>query len=299
MFPGNGFRIANDVLTDISYVLVEPVVSIPLGAPVAGGAWTLTPSSMTGIYDGAQLVAGVPGGNLELLTVANVTATTFDVTFQNAHLASEVVSGATFPLAPQDSTHFFTQEEMLEYLSNAQNRYLTACPFLLNTATQIFNPGIKVSGLPADAVQLERVAVNGVSLHEQGKVGLDWIDYRWPSVQGRMPQVWFEDRVNFFTYGVAPIPGNTFATELYYARRDSDLLQLHEGFLLPDPFLTYLKYLVLAQCFGKEGEMRDPARARYCEQRYELGVQIGRKVYDNIQTQEVVSPAPVGGISIV
>lgn len=286
-FPGNGYKIANDVLNEISYVLVEPVVSTTLGTVVTAGTHTVTPGSMLSIFAGAQLIVGT-GVTEEVITVTAVTTTTFTATFANAHAASDAVIGATFPVG-EDNNPFFGQNEILTYLSNAQNDYLTACPVILGVTTQNFAPAQRIQNVPPDAIQIERVAVTGSALWEQGQVSTDWLSPTWQQATPGHPQTWFEDRVNFMTYGVQPVPLNAFTAELLYAQRDSALLALNEGFLLPDPFLTYLKYAVLAQCFGKDGEMRDPGRAQYCQQRASLGVQIGRKVYENAKTQEVVN----------
>lgn len=286
MFPGNGFKVANDVLTDISYVLVEPVVQTTLGTLVAGpGVVTVTPGSMAAIYAGAQLIAGA-GATQEVITVASVTPTTLTATFAFAHAGTDQLIGATFPVG-EGNNPFFTQNEMLQYLSDAENDYLTACPVILNVITQNFLPAQRIQNVPLDCIQMERVATGGYALYEQGQTSLDWMQPTWQQATPNAPQSWFEDRVNFMTYGVEPVPLNSFTVEVLYAQRDSALLKLNEGFLLPDPMLTYLKYGVLAQCFGKDGEMKDPARARYCEQRVGLGVKIGLKFYENANAQTV------------
>lgn len=289
-FPGNGYKIANDVLTEISYVLVEPVVDTTLGTAVAApGVATVTPPTMASIYAGALLIVGT-GTTQEVITVNSVTPTTLTATFVYAHTPTEQLIGATFPVG-EDNNPFFTQSEMLQYLADAENDYLTACPVILNVVTQNFGPAQRVQSVPADCLQLERIATGGYALYEQGQTSLDWLAPTWQQATPSAPTSWFEDRVNFMTYGVEPVPLNSFAVQVIYAQRDSEPLALNEGFLLPDPFLTYVKYDVLAQCFGKDGEMRDPARARYCEQRVGLGVKIGRKFYENAIAQGVTENA--------
>ena len=284
-FPGNGYKIANDLLNEISTVLIEPVVNTTLGTAVAApGVATVTPGTMASIYAGAQLIVGT-GGTVEVITVSSVTPTTLTATFLFAHGASDQLIGATFPVG-EDNNPFFTQTEMLGYLSDAQNDYLTSCPLILNRATQHFNPAQRIQNVPVDALQIERVATGGYALYEQGQTSLDWLTPTWQQSLPTAPTSWFEDRVNFMTYGVEPVPLNAFDVNVLYAQRDAAQLALNEGFLLPDPFLTYVKYSVLTQCFGKDGEMKDPARAKYCEQRVGLGVKIGRKFYENAQMQQ-------------
>lgn len=297
VFPGNGFKIANDVLTEISYVLVEPVVNTaPVSSVGPGTNVTVTPANMANIYAGAYLLMGAAAnGNFEEIQVLTVTSTTFTANLTYAHPSGDFLYGATFPVGLPEATGgvltnpFFTQVEMLQYLSDAENNYLTACPMLLTAVDQTFTTGATVGTIPADAIQIERIQMNGTSLQEQSQLGNDWLNYTWPGTAPSSPAIRYQDRVNFETYAIQPAPSATTVAELIYAQRDSQSLQLIEGFLLPDPFLTYVKYKVLAQCYGKEGEMRDMARARYCEQRWEIGIKLGRKFYENAQMQEVVN----------
>lgn len=294
-FPGSGYMIANDVMNLISNVLVEPVVSTTLGTAVTAGSQTVTPGSMASIYVGAMLIVDT-GTAQEVITVTAVTTTTFTAVFTKSHANTAPLFGATFPVC-ETNNYFFSQTEVLAHISDAQNDYLTRAPIVLNVTTQAFAFAQKTSSIPSDCIQLERVAVVnnpagnvlGKALWEQGQSSVDLLNQFWGQAPPALPDWWYEDRVAFETYGVSPIPLNTFSTELLYAQRDSQVLALNEGFLLPDPFLLYVMYGTLAELFGKDGEQRDPARARYCEQRFDLGVQIGQRVYANIMAQQTMA----------
>jgi hypothetical protein len=242
---------------------------------------------MAYIYVGAMLIAG-SGSTEEVITVTAVTATTLTATFAFVHASSDQLIGATFPVG-EDNNPFFSQNEMLNYLSDGENDYLTRVPVILNRTTQNFAPTQRIQNMPSDAIQVERVAVNGYALMEQGQASLDLLNYTWGVTTPGPPETWFEDRLNFMTYGVQPVPLNTFVANLLYAQRDSALLALNEGFLLPDLYLTYVKYYVLAQCFAKDGEMRDQARAQYCVQRVDTGVKIGLNFYESVMAQGTVN----------
>lgn len=286
-FPGSGYCIANDVANLISNVLVEPVVSTTLGTAVTPGSQTVTPGSMNAIYAGAMLIVG-SGGTQEVVTVTAVTPTTLTAFFANAHAGTEALLGATFPVG-ENNNYFFSQTEVLGHISDAQNVFLTRAPIVLNVATQAFAFAQKTAALPTDCVQMERVSVNGKALWEQGQSSADLLNKFWGQVSPTTPDFWYEDRVAFMTYGVSPIPLNSFAAELVYAQRDSEVLALNEGFLLPDPFLTYVLYGALSELFGKDGEQRDPARQQYCEKRFELGVQTANRVYQNLMQQQTMA----------
>jgi hypothetical protein len=240
---------------------------------------------MSSIYVAAMLIVG-SGVTQEVVTVTAVTPTTFTATFVFAHASTEAVAGATFPVG-ETLNPFFTQQEMLNYMDHAQHDYLIRVPFCIKVATASFTPTQRINSIPGDCLQIERISVNGKALREQGQASLDLLNPAWQQAIPSLPTTWFEDRVNFMTYGVQPVPLNAFTAELIYAQHEFNALVLNSSFLLPDPFLTYVKYNVLAQCFAKDGEMRDPARADYCQRRYETGVQVGLQFYDNMKAQQV------------
>ena len=278
-----GYKVVNDVLNEVSAVLVEPVVNTTVAAAISAGTQTVTPGSMASIYTGALLIVGT-GASQEVVTVTATTSTTFTAVFANSHGGGTAVTGATFPVA-QTGDPFFTQQEMLHYVDKAQHDYLVRVPFCMTVATQSFAPQQRIGTIPSDCLQIQRISVNGKALLEQGQMSHDLLDSGWPQAFADFPNTWFEDRVNFMTFGVQPVPLNIFTAELMYAQHALNALGLTSSFLLPDPFLTYVKYNVLAQCFAKDGEMRDPARADYCQRRFDTGVQIGLQFYDNVTAQ--------------
>jgi len=88
---------------------------------------------------------------------------------------------------------------------------------------------------------------------------------------------WFEDRTGLYQFGVNGRPSTGLPIEILCSVRDSDTLEMTDGFLVPDPFLHYIRYLSLSYAFSKDGEQRDPMRAAYCKQRYDRGVMITRR----------------------
>ena len=91
-------------------------------------------------------------------------------------------------------------------------------------------------------------------------------------------KAWWEDREGLYAFGVGPgVPSTNLPVEVLCSIRDTDSLQLTDGFLVPDVMLHYTRLKALQYCFEKDGEMRDPMRAIYCKQRYERGVMISRR----------------------
>ena len=55
---------------------------------------------------------------------------------------------------------------------------------------------------------------------------------------------------------------------------------------VPDSFISYLAYGVLAKIFSRDGETRDAARERYCTARWEEGLSLGRSISDESTEEE-------------
>lgn len=265
--------LANDVLNWVSFVLIEQFVNVLCPWTIAPGVAIITPSSMTGIYNGALLMVGA-GASLEVVTVSAVTATTFTATFANAHVANEPLVGATFPSGQTDNP-LFTQAEMLGYLFDVQNDFLVKVQqAVYNVATVNFTTGKRIYPAPADAIRMERVSIAGAQLFDVSQTSLDLQDSYWESAAQTTPKAWYQDKLNNALFGFSPTPGVGGSASTWYSQRGPVAMTLSSTFLLPDPLLMYIKYGVLARCFDKDGELRDPNRAKYCQSRYALGVQI-------------------------
>jgi len=268
---GTGWICANDVLTDISYICVEQVVNANPTIGFANG------------NPGALIIVGYGQPSQEVVLVISTTATTFTAVFANAHPATDTLTGATFPTC-QTNNEFFQQSEVLTYLAEAQNDYLLRVKCILNRVPQNWTFTMKTNAQPADCIQLQRVAVSNyatppiyTALREQPQSSLDLLQPNWQQQGYNQPKIWYEDRVGNLTYGVWPATGNAFTAYLLYAQRDTSPLGLTDGFLLPDPFLTYVKYGTLAKMLSKDGQQADPARAKYFTQRFEAGCTLGAK----------------------
>ena len=273
---GAGFLIVNDILTDASYQLIEPVVNQVV--PVAGiglGLQTVVVWD-DGMYVGAKLLIGVRGGNLEVITITGVTPrTSFAAIFVNAHVAGEPIIGATFPCQTTAGDPFFLQSERLEYLATAINDFLIACPLVYAITTAIsFGSTQPIQPLPADCQVPVRVAAFQSALRETSQSNLDSIDWRWQQFAASEPIAYYRDKTGLQNFGIWPVANNTTAIEMIYLQRSPQVLGMADGFLIPDPFMIYVKARLFSFAYSKDGEARSPALAKYFAQRYEMGVKI-------------------------
>lgn len=175
--PGVGFRTAADVLMEVSFHLVEEVVDTTIITVVGPGGYgsggygqygygsgspeVIKPASTTAMYDGALIIVGWGLDTAEVVTILHVTLTGYIYTsaFVNVHNPGETILAPTFP-TQQTTDPFYTQQEMLGYLSRAQNEFLSACPVYYQLVQQNLLYGQILQATPGNCIELSRVAAS-------------------------------------------------------------------------------------------------------------------------------------------
>jgi hypothetical protein len=164
--PGIGYRTAADILMECSFHLSQPAVYNGLTAPVIPGVGvSANVGSTYAMYPGAQIILEVPGNAAqEAVTISSVPSQTqFTATFANPHAAAAPVWGATFP-TQQATDPIYTQSEMLQYLSRAQNEFLTAVPCYYQRFFQTVQTGVLYQATPPTAILIDRIAASMLNL---------------------------------------------------------------------------------------------------------------------------------------
>lgn len=163
-----GQRYVTDLMAEIGIRLLEPFVNTELTASVSPGSSVTIPVLTTdALYPGAFVVLGWHGASAEVVTVLTVpSATSFTADITAAHASGEIVFGGTFP-TQRPTDPIFTQSEILGYIAQAQNEFLTRVPLLLQNQQQFLALGQTYQTLPATAIELERVAVQSLPTASQ------------------------------------------------------------------------------------------------------------------------------------
>jgi hypothetical protein len=248
------------ILEDVAYALVEPVVNTTLGTDLPlRGVNTVIPASMAGIFVGAYLLVDT-GPNQEQVIVTAVSSgaplPTFTAYFANLHSASAPVVGATFPSGAPDHP-LFTQNEMLAYLAEVQNEFLLKTRCIFGVTGTFFEPVNLVLESqqrfyqqPLTAIRVERVArvITGLpimDLYETSQADLDRDNFSWES-DSDVPKQWFRDQTNTAMFGITPMPNVEGSLELWYSKRGSignqNAVFLSDVLLVPDVMAHYIKY---------------------------------------------------------
>lgn len=292
-------RIANDILEDVAFHLIEPVVDTTVALAISSGSQVVTPDSVKGIYVGAKLLIARAGVNEEVATVTAVTATTFTAIFANSHTAGVAVNGATFPSGQTDHP-LFTQAEMLAYLEDVQNDFLLKIQPVYNTADVTIIGTTRDYAQPAATIRMERISIAGKQLFNTTQSDLDLNDPNWPSVTSPpVPTDWYQDMIETAKFGVFPLPQVGETAEVWFSEKETATLDLDTTLLVPDVFTHYLKYGTLERAWSKDGEQRDPQRAEYCNRRYRLGLFVAKKFMEGSKVEpphrdvSIARPAPM------
>lgn len=275
-------RIALDILRAVSFHLVERMVKTSLGVAVAAaGVATVTPPEMRGIFAGALLLVARGTGVEEVVTVTSTTVTQFTATFAFAHAAADTVDGATFSSGATD--HFlWTTTEMLNYLAEAQQEFLTATRSVYSTASDTVLAAQRVYTKPVTAIRVEHLSIDNAALRYVSQEELDLGNRLWPADTG-IPRAWFEDRLDPNLYGYNRIPQVGGSVALWFSARGAVTLALNTALTVPDVCAHALTYGTLSRCWSKAGEGADPTRAKYSAKRFDAVVALTQRLVGDLQ----------------
>lgn len=119
-------------------------------------------------------------------------------------------------------------------------------------------------------------------LYESSQNQLAMQNPNWVANQnGQAPQSWFEDRAGIYGWGIAPPPMSSYFVELLTSIRGPVFVSLLDGFLVPDCFVPYIKYLALAYAWSKDGTQRSPSMSRWAQARFDFGVMLADRYLRN------------------
>jgi hypothetical protein len=174
---------------------------------------------------------------------------------------------------------FWTATEVLNYLIQRQNRFLKESGLLYAQLDLVAAANTAQVALPTDWITTVRVSWRPTTgtFKEVPRGSLWEADLSfptWPTVSATDHPQQFADfeGPDTLTLWLLP-PANTDGfVSLIYLSLAADLTGLGEIFTIPDEFVPYVKWGVLADMLNKTGRAHDPQRAEYCEQRFQEGI---------------------------
>lgn len=182
-------------------------------------------------------------------------------------------NGATWP------SGLWGQAEVVSYLNQRQNRFLKDTHFQIGIANIVATAGTGLYDLPDDWINTVRVLwIDGAGNVKELPRSDTWeADYGIPtwSYVNATPEI-FYDGGKPITIRVMPTPDADGTIQVHYVPYSANLDGGGELMTLPDEFTPATKYGALADMFTKVSRAQDQSRAKYCEQRYQLGVEVAR-----------------------
>jgi len=184
------------------------------------------------------------------------------------------------------SNGLWTLAEVLGYFNQRQYRFLKETQILVSWTTIPWVPAVPEQPLPDDwivsvaAAWRDFASNTSTVLPSSDQFETDHLNRLAMTTPVRKPQAYRDSDVETLTIAVAPPPIRPGALELLYVAL-SDLLDgTGVYFTVPDEWVPYLKYGVLADMLGKDGRGQDLLRARYAEQRYTEGIVLAQALLE-------------------
>lgn len=175
----------------------------------------------------------------------------------------------------------WTQDEVLGYLNQRQNRWLAATALCWTVLETTITANVRDQPMPADWIATIFLAwkTSAGTYDELPKFDALSFDYAlatWPTATGATPKGYLEVDGDTLTTQVVPTPTDVGAAiERYYVALGTVMDASGIPFSVPDEFTPCIKYGVLADMFNKVGQAANAALVQACEQRWEEGVQLG------------------------
>ena len=198
--------------------------------------------------------------------------------------------GASWP------SGLWTRDEVTGSLTQRQDRFLKDSLILLAHTTRsvapddtppTIPPPLQVVAsqtritLPSDCLRVVSVVWEGEDGSVRELVRTDSFETDhflpdWEAVGAVVPLVFMEYETPTREIQIAPMPQFAGSLDLLYVPLGTPLTGNGVDFTLFDECVHGVKYGTLADLFGKEGQGHDAARAAYCEQRFQLAIDLAR-----------------------
>lgn len=191
----------------------------------------------------------------------------------------------------QEDAVFFngiwTTAEVVAYFNQRQYRFLVETKLLASTITLGWIAGEPQQPLPPDWIATIAAAWHDLAsgiwtpLPRSDFFEMDHLTGPEGAATVQFPQAYRDgDTTDTLTIGVTPAPQSAGEVALVYVALSETLDGTGQLIGIPDDWVPYLKYGVLADMLAKDGRGRDLLRARYCEQRWQEGIVLAQALLE-------------------
>lgn len=174
----------------------------------------------------------------------------------------------------------WTMVEVVGYLDQRQNMFLKDSHFQFGIANIPATQGVHIYDLPNDWINTIRVLWidtddNTLELPRSDLWEADYGIPSWSYVEATPKIFW--DGGKPATIRLMPIPDTDGTIQIHYVPYAALLTGVPpELFTLPAEFVPPVKYGAMADMLTKVGRANDIPRAKYCAQRFKLGIEVAK-----------------------
>ena len=178
-------------------------------------------------------------------------------------------------------TTMYTVQEAIDALNDRQRRFMKETGVVYKRTTVGAVPGQGRYNLPSDWIETRHVswtAFAGATTHvpRSDTWDLDNGLPDWSFTTDPKPTVFHESTLETLKFEVARAPNDVGTLNLLYVGLTTLLDGTGIALDIPDEFSWAVLWGTLGDLLTSEGEGNDPKRAAYCEQRFEMGVELAR-----------------------
>lgn len=179
----------------------------------------------------------------------------------------------------------WTRDELVNLANQRQNLLLVDSLLLVGIANVTVVAGTSRVTLPTDLIKLVSVVWRGVDgtvreLLRSDSFEADHAISTWELTNTTAPLVYMEEETPLGQVQIGPAPSVNGILELLYIPLGTLLTGNGEILVVPDELAPVVKYGTLASALAKDGRGQDVARAQYCEQRFQLGVEAAKIILE-------------------
>jgi hypothetical protein len=186
----------------------------------------------------------------------------------------------TLHAATRADLGYWTVGDLMEWLDEALKRLAVLAGVFATRAAILTVPGQAAYSSPPQHISTLHVSLGSTPLRPAGTIELEGRDPAYLTTQGT-PDHWYQDLLGLDNIGLCPVPtGEDALAEIYEAWPPTvDAGQQSTIVPAPAPVKGYLAMAVLAEAYGREGEMEMPDVASHCKGRLDLYHQIFQTYY--------------------
>jgi hypothetical protein len=198
-------------------------------------------------------------------------------------------------------TGTLTQTQILDHLGVVLMDFLRQTGLAWTVFTQLLEAGVSQYLIPDSMTDVYHSFVDA-KIIEQVDLFSDYLQGQWTRTPD-YPKAWHEDGLPNKTIEVVPAPnwngvppdpspptppfgtfgsfqpGNRDLTFVGPTLASKETWSIGDTLdTIPDTFTPYLVFGILARVFAADAETRDLNRSRYCEQRYQEGISLGKSI---------------------